>query len=156
MITHEYRNQVLAEIEAAGISLELFEEKVAGTDSPDKSRIGEIVRMYITSLPLGGTLAVNHGEGWFPTFPEKPNYPIQGKWYSPALRKIYAAKQSWHDAVIDALMPERLSCQDRLDREVALYCVKRAQKLRHPLQAAAAVAILTKMKEDFKVAACRG
>ena len=153
MITHEDRNQVLAEIESAGISLELFEEKVAGTDSPDKSRIGEIVRMYITSLPLGGTLAVNHGEGWFPVFPEKPNYPIKGKWYSPASRKIYTAKQLWHDAVIDALAPERLSIFDTIGSKIA---VERAQKLRHPLQAAAAVAILTKMKEDSKVAACRG
>lgn len=142
MITKAYRDRVLSDLETLNLSLELFEEVVRDTTSEDKTRVGEIVRLYITSPSLGGALAVNHGEGWMPIFPERGNYPIKHQWYSPALR-VYKAKENWWDAVIDALDPAHIPALDRVGNKVA---IERAAKLRHPLKAAAAVA---KIKSIF-------
>lgn len=148
MITNEYRDKVLADIKKTGISLELFQEKVKGAPWPDRDHTSEIVRLFIISHPLGGTLAVNHGDGWLPVFPERQNYPVTGNWYSPDPRH-YPEKQQWCDAVIDAIMPERIIPKlDPMGNRVAM---ERAQKLRHPLKAAVAIAVLRKYKEEVKL-----
>ena len=143
MLTHEYCSQVAKEIDSANIGLELLTELVS--DSPDKSEIGGCIRVYIISEPLGGTLAVNHGNGWIPTYPEHPNYhhPLKGGWYSPGSAR-YIPRESWRNAVIDALQPGRIiedlgHLEQRKSTEVA---IERAAKLRHPFRAAVAVAIL--------------
>src|SRR3972149_4284450 len=137
MLTQEYRNRVAKEIESANIGLELLPELVS--DSPDKSEIGSCIRVYIISEPLGGTLAGNHGEGWIPIYPECPNYPLKGRWYSPGSAR-YIPRESWRDAVIDALQPGRIiedlgHLGQRKSTEVA---IERAAKLRHPFRAAVA------------------
>ena len=150
MITKQYRDQVLSEIETTQLPLELFEEKVCDTTSEDRSRIGEIVRLYITSPSLGGTLAVNHGDGWIPIFPEKENYPMKGKWLSP----VKWISPEWRECVCAALLPDQYLSTSVMG---ALYsgAIDRAAKLRHPFRAIAAAAILKNLSTPQKEATCK-
>lgn len=150
MITQEYREQILVEIEKVGLSLELYEEKICSiitrsfvTPTTDKSRIGKIIRMYIVSIKLGGTLAVNHSDGWIPAYPAKPNYPIKFGWYSPGWQ-IYTPKPLWYEAVIDAFEPEKINSFDSTARKIT---IERASKLRNPFRAIVVSSILKNFKK---------
>lgn len=81
------------------INVEIYREHYSERDPEGH----EPFRAYITSKPLGGLLAVNNGDGWLPAFPEKPNYPIKGRWFSPNIRYYKdMERKTWQHAVLTA------------------------------------------------------
>jgi len=60
-----------------------------------------ITRLYVTCKSLGGLLLSNSGDGWTPCFPEKPNYPFKGKWFSSHT----TMENNWIQAIIKKLDP---------------------------------------------------
>lgn len=104
--------------------------------SPSKERYA----FWLTSPTVGGLLASNRkGAGWVPCWPEKPNYPCSGRWYSNEDRPL----ESWREAVRAAIYPERCYPHfNALDDGGKRTVVTRAARLRDPLRAATLWALL--------------
>lgn len=92
-------NQELIKIESVirreKLNIDVFKEHVA--HEPDN-----ITRLYVTSKSLGGLLISNGGDGWIPCFPEKPNYPFKGKWFSHS--RNY--DENWVLSILKKLNPD--------------------------------------------------
>lgn len=115
----------------AKLGIDCFKEHPV--DEPEKP-----YRAYLTSKTLGGTLAVNHGEGWIPIYPEKPNYPMKGRWYSPGSRWLKKESGNWEHAITEALNPIQ-----QHDSTVLFNSAKdRAVKLRDPFRAQVIIALI--------------
>lgn len=111
------------------ITAEVFKEHPSG--NPDEPH-----RLYISSKSLGGLLAASNSDGgWLPIFPEKPNYPLKGRWYAPS--RFH--RMNWREALKASLRPEDYDFGDPVGNRTAR---ERAKKLRHPLRAAAMIALL--------------
>lgn len=117
------------------IGVECFVERKEG--------LSEVIRAYLCSKTLGGTLAVNNGDGWIPVYPEKPNYPIRGNWYAPS----WWIPKNWRHTVIAALDPEGvnfgLSGGDSWKR----ICIERSNKLRDNFRAQFTIAMIKGLED---------
>ena len=122
--------EVLKLLAAAGIPGDVYSEHPI-------NQPGKPVRLYVTSRRLGGLLIANHGDGWLPIYPERPNYPMRGRWYSPSSRVFPAA--DWRDALKACLNPVRFLRVDEVGQRTA---EQRAAKLRPQLLAAVVIALL--------------
>ena len=127
------------EVDALGLPLEVIQQETGSR---------EVIRLYLTSRSLGGLLAVNHGEGWIPCYPNVPNYPYKNTWYSPG-RPDWPPTGDWKLAACTALIPPA-EWQDGM-HPLKLLAVDRARALRHPLRAAMAVAIIQQSLEGSAV-----
>ncbi len=99
----------------------------------------KIIRFYVTSKVLGGLLISSSEPGIYnPCFPEKPNYPIKGKWYSPGHEKdIYP---TWKAALKAALCPEKYFKSKVLTfKKLA---IERSVKLRDKLRVSVMLSLL--------------
>lgn len=125
------------------IDLDVFKEHPVG--NPDEPH-----RLYISSKPLGGPLAINNGDGWVPIFPEKPSYPLKGRWYVPSTGHFNGPKNQkwepskWEIAVKAALRPELYDFGE-VGNKVAR---DRASRIRNSFRAAVMYAILHEGGED--------
>lgn len=121
------------------LSIECFKEHHTGEGKRP-------FRAYLTSKILGGTLAVTYGgDGWSPVYPEKPNYPIKGRWFSP--NTIQWKPTTWERAVMAALDPVNYTCFANI--EAYETAKARAAKLRHQLRALGVIAMIKEgMKDD--------
>mgnify|MGYP001566258610 CR=1 FL=1 len=126
------------DVTALGLPLEVFQQETGSR---------EVIRLYLTSQSLGGLLAVNHGEGWVPCYPERPNYPYHGTWYSPGHQDW--TPTDWKTAVMAALNPpDPWSQGSHPHHPLKRLAVDRAQALRHPLRAAMAAAIIRQATDE--------
>ncbi len=107
----------------------------------EKKPADEPFRAYICCKILGGTLLVNHGDGWIPIYPEKPNYPMKGKWYGPSTHTWTPAP--WRTALKACLDPAAYLHADDVGQKTA---EKRAIILRDPFRTAVILAILREEK----------
>lgn len=100
-------------------------------------------RLYLTSKTLGGTLAVNHGEGWLPLWPEKKNYPIKGR-FTGWSKQLGWTHTEWMDAVSAALDPQPYL--DSINQGFARIAKERAAALRDFFRAQVVIAIIKRME----------
>ena len=115
-------------VTAKSLGIDVFEER---------TEHGELIRAYITSKALGGLICQSLEDTWTPCYPEKKNYPLKGRWFSPGRKRLPLKK------CIRAVMdPDKyLKGVDEPGRQTA---IKRAENLRNPLRAAALIAIMEK------------
>ena len=118
------------QVDALGLPLEVIQQETGSR---------EVIRLYLTSKSLGGLLAVNHGEGWIPCYPDRPNYPYRGTWYSPS-RPDWPPTGDWRSAVCAALIP--LDYWKNKPHTTQCIAIQRAERLRPQLRAAAVVALI--------------
>lgn len=131
-LTRDYERSLYAGLQKIpGRPLEVWTDAT----SPPQERI---IRMYVTSPTCGGLLAQNNGEGWFPCWPEKPNYPMKGRYYADARNTF----EDWRDAVAEAVRPKSCENGRYTDALGARVAVERAAQLRDPFRAAALLAVI--------------
>ena len=117
-------------VDRIGLPLEVIQQETGSR---------EVIRLYLTSKSLGGLLAVNHGEGWIPCYPARPNYHYHGTWYSPG-RPDWPPTGDWRPAVCAALIP--LDYWKNRPHTAQSLAIQRAERLRPQLRAAAVVALI--------------
>ena len=139
MIEAEFRKKfadLYQFIEDNNLPLDIYMRKSEGEQ--------KIMSAHITSPTLGGILAGWYGDGWVPCWPEEPNYPTKGRWYSPVL---YCYKETWQHVLKVALMPKEYFYlyDSGMGRQTA---IARAAKLRSPLRAAVMVALIETLEKN--------
>lgn len=133
---------------ALGQEVETYREAwiKLGIDCYTEHREGqedEPYRAYLTSRALGGLLAQTVDGGWVPAYPDKPNYPIKGKWYSPSKREFNP--KHWRHAVIAALDPALHNFGSELGERLSR---ERAAKLRDYFRAQIVIALIKGMSHE--------